>query len=191
MEAAEEPVNSTPPDSVKQTETEQQQEPMEIEPAVTDEKPKAHAKKRDLVSYMSKEDQIDDDAIDDYDYYRDSREASDEEDESSKDNKDSPDVKPDSVIAEEGAAETQDDEQGASANAEGKRTSILPLPASAPVSAEAQRIVDKMFESKSKRHLDVNKYIQSNKSFRNPSIYEKLIEYCDLDELGTNYPKVC
>lgn len=39
-----------------------------------------------------------------------------------------------------------------------------------------------------KLHLDMNKIIQSRKDFRNPSIYEKLIQFCNLNELGTNYP---
>ena len=30
--------------------------------------------------------------------------------------------------------------------------------------------------------------IQDKKEFRNPSIYEKLIEYCDINEFGTNFP---
>lgn len=36
--------------------------------------------------------------------------------------------------------------------------------------------------------LDMNKEIQSRKAFRNPSIYEKLIDFCNLNEFGTNYP---
>ncbi|EEB15663.1 SAP30-binding protein, putative [Pediculus humanus corporis] len=36
--------------------------------------------------------------------------------------------------------------------------------------------------------LDMNNMIQSRKDFRNPSIYEKLIQFCGLNELGTNYP---
>lgn len=36
--------------------------------------------------------------------------------------------------------------------------------------------------------LDMNKIIQQKKNFRNPSIYEKLIQYCNINELGTNYP---
>ena len=36
--------------------------------------------------------------------------------------------------------------------------------------------------------MDTNKIIQERKEFRNPSIYEKLIQYCDINELGTNYP---
>ena len=35
--------------------------------------------------------------------------------------------------------------------------------------------------------LDMNKIIQERKEFRNPSIYEKLIQFCELNELGTNY----
>lgn len=37
----------------------------------------------------------------------------------------------------------------------------------------------------------MNYIIQRKKEFRNPSIYEKLIQFCAIDELGTNYPKVC
>lgn len=41
---------------------------------------------------------------------------------------------------------------------------------------------------KMKSGMDMNKLIQERKEFRNPSIYEKLIQYCDINELGTNYP---
>lgn len=36
--------------------------------------------------------------------------------------------------------------------------------------------------------FDLNQYIQEKKEFRNPSIYDKLIQFCDLNELGTNFP---
>uniref|UniRef100_A0A8C7XQY9 SAP30 binding protein n=1 Tax=Oryzias sinensis TaxID=183150 RepID=A0A8C7XQY9_9TELE len=36
---------------------------------------------------------------------------------------------------------------------------------------------------------DTNSHIQKKKEFRNPSIYEKLIQFCAIDELGMNYPK--
>ncbi|CAH8529709.1 unnamed protein product [Heterobilharzia americana] len=35
---------------------------------------------------------------------------------------------------------------------------------------------------------DPNRAIQDNKSFRNPSIYEKLIDFLKIDEKGTNFP---
>lgn len=40
-----------------------------------------------------------------------------------------------------------------------------------------------------KEGMDMNYMIQRKKEFRNPSIYEKLIQFCAIDELGTNYPK--
>jgi len=36
--------------------------------------------------------------------------------------------------------------------------------------------------------MDMNTMIQRRKDFRNPSIYEKLILYCNINELGSNYP---
>ncbi|TPP39738.1 SAP30-binding protein [Fasciola gigantica] len=37
---------------------------------------------------------------------------------------------------------------------------------------------------------DPNRAIQDNKAFRNPSIYEKLISFLNIDEKGTNFPQV-
>lgn len=37
---------------------------------------------------------------------------------------------------------------------------------------------------------DYNVMIQNNKEFRNPGIYEKLIDLLQLDEMGSNYPLV-
>lgn len=53
-----------------------------------------------------------------------------------------------------------------------------------------QDVQDKITNTydKMKGGMDMNKMIQERKEFRNPSIYEKLIQYCDIDELGTNYP---
>ena len=41
-----------------------------------------------------------------------------------------------------------------------------------------------------KGKTDYNKIIQNKKEFRNPSIYEKLIDHLGLDEMGSNYPLV-
>ncbi|XP_030849282.1 SAP30-binding protein [Strongylocentrotus purpuratus] len=40
-----------------------------------------------------------------------------------------------------------------------------------------------------KKNLNLNQIIQRRKDFRNPSIYEKMINFLGVDELGTNYPK--
>lgn len=42
--------------------------------------------------------------------------------------------------------------------------------------------------AKMRAGMDMNRLIQDRKEFRNPSIYEKLIQFCDINELGTNYP---
>ncbi|NWH76376.1 S30BP protein, partial [Piaya cayana] len=49
--------------------------------------------------------------------------------------------------------------------------------------------IQKLYERKIKEGMDMNYIIQRKKEFRNPSIYEKLIQFCSIDELGTNYPK--
>lgn len=38
--------------------------------------------------------------------------------------------------------------------------------------------------------MNIDATIRSNKSFRNPSIYEKLLSHLGVDEKGTNYPPV-
>lgn len=53
---------------------------------------------------------------------------------------------------------------------------------------DLQEKITKMHERMKANSLDMNKLIQERKEFRNPSIYEKLIQFCDIDELGTNYP---
>lgn len=52
---------------------------------------------------------------------------------------------------------------------------------------ELQDKITKMYEKMRTNNMDMNKLIQDRKEFRNPSIYEKLIQYCNIDELGTNY----
>nr|XP_023013812.1 SAP30-binding protein [Leptinotarsa decemlineata]ATP16147.1 putative SAP30-binding protein [Leptinotarsa decemlineata] len=55
-------------------------------------------------------------------------------------------------------------------------------------SIELQDKITKFYEKMQNEQLDMNSVIQKRKDFRNPSIYEKLIQFCDLNELGTNYP---
>ncbi|XP_066500095.1 SAP30-binding protein isoform X2 [Hoplias malabaricus] len=56
-------------------------------------------------------------------------------------------------------------------------------------SSHLQEKIYKLYERKLHGDFDTNNHIQKKKEFRNPSIYEKLIQYCSIDELGTNYPK--
>lgn len=56
-------------------------------------------------------------------------------------------------------------------------------------SPRLQKSIDDLYKRKVERGFDMNAYIQKKKSFRNPSIYEKLIEFCGIDEHGTNFPK--
>ncbi|NWS80400.1 S30BP protein, partial [Toxostoma redivivum] len=56
-------------------------------------------------------------------------------------------------------------------------------------SNQLQDKIEKLYESKMKEGMDMNYIIQKKKAFRNPSIYEKLIQFCSIDEFGTNYPK--
>ncbi|XP_023692608.1 SAP30-binding protein isoform X1 [Paramormyrops kingsleyae] len=56
-------------------------------------------------------------------------------------------------------------------------------------SSHLQEKIQKLYERKLHGDFDTNRHIQNKKEFRNPSIYEKLIQFCGIDELGTNYPK--
>lgn len=53
---------------------------------------------------------------------------------------------------------------------------------------ELQETIAKFYSRMQNEGLDMNKIIQDKKNFRNPSIYEKLIQFCDINELDTNYP---
>lgn len=51
-----------------------------------------------------------------------------------------------------------------------------------------QENIARLYEKK-KQGYDMNAVIQNKKAFRNPSIYDKLIDFCEIDEHGTNFPK--
>ncbi|XP_043277252.1 SAP30-binding protein [Venturia canescens] len=53
--------------------------------------------------------------------------------------------------------------------------------------AELQDKISNLYK-KMESGLDMNLHIQQRKEFRNPSIYEKLIQFCSINEMGTNYP---
>jgi hypothetical protein len=54
----------------------------------------------------------------------------------------------------------------------------------------SQQLIDKIarLHKLMQEGRDMNAIIQQKKSFRNPSIYEKLIAYCEIDEFGSNFP---
>lgn len=59
-------------------------------------------------------------------------------------------------------------------------------PGQCPV--ELQDKIARLYRKMESGGLDMNMLIQQRKEFRNPSIYEKLIQFCSINELGTNYP---
>ncbi|NXB24771.1 S30BP protein, partial [Rhagologus leucostigma] len=65
---------------------------------------------------------------------------------------------------------------------------ILPEPPGR-CSNQLQDKIQKLCEMKMKEGMDMNYKIQRKKEFHNPSLYEKMIQFCSIDEIGTNYPK--
>jgi len=54
-------------------------------------------------------------------------------------------------------------------------------------SKQLQEKIAEQYERYLREGIDYNKFIQKKKDFKNPSIYEKLIEYSGIYEFGTNY----
>ncbi|XP_008551494.2 SAP30-binding protein [Microplitis demolitor] len=65
---------------------------------------------------------------------------------------------------------------------------IIPPAPSAQYPPNLQEKFNHYFKLAECGNLDMNEVIQKRKSFKNPSIYNKLIQHCNIDELGTNYP---
>lgn len=65
--------------------------------------------------------------------------------------------------------------------------SLPPEPKSKPLPELTEKI-KQLYEKMETNNMDMNRIIQQRKEFRNPSIYEKLIQFCDINEFGTNYP---
>lgn len=64
---------------------------------------------------------------------------------------------------------------------------IPPEPAGRCSRSLQEKIANYYINSKQEGH-NLSQAIQQRKDFRNPSIYEKLIEFCQINEKGTNYP---
>lgn len=65
----------------------------------------------------------------------------------------------------------------------------LPAEPEGRCSRALQEKIERMLEKKHRGKLSLNEHVQRKKDFRNPSIYEKLVHYCKIDEYGTNYPR--
>ncbi|XP_055845099.1 SAP30-binding protein-like, partial [Episyrphus balteatus] len=65
--------------------------------------------------------------------------------------------------------------------------SLPPEPKGKPTPELTEKIRH-LYEKMEDSNMDMNRIIQERKDFRNPSIYEKLISFCDINEFGTNYP---
>ncbi|KAI9306941.1 HCNGP-like protein-domain-containing protein [Cunninghamella echinulata] len=64
---------------------------------------------------------------------------------------------------------------------------ILPEPNTA-CDSERQEKIEHFLSLRKSGHC-LNEHLQRNKSFRNPRIYAKLVEFVDIDEIGSNFPK--
>jgi len=64
----------------------------------------------------------------------------------------------------------------------------IPPEPSGQCPVELQDKIARLYRKMESGGLDMNMLIQQRKEFRNPSIYEKLIQFCSINELGTNYP---
>lgn len=64
----------------------------------------------------------------------------------------------------------------------------IPPPTKRRCPEDLQRRIELYYE-KVRHGSDLNKSIQMRKDLRNPSIYEKMISYCSINEMATNYPE--
>lgn len=64
----------------------------------------------------------------------------------------------------------------------------IPPPTKRRCPEELQRRIE-IYYDKVRQGSDLNKTIQMRKDLRNPSIYEKMISYCSINEMATNYPE--
>jgi len=65
---------------------------------------------------------------------------------------------------------------------------LLPPEPTGKCSTELQEKITRQYENMLPKRIDMNFSIQQRKQFRNPSIYEKLIDHLEIEEIGTNYP---
>lgn len=66
------------------------------------------------------------------------------------------------------------------------RVNLPPIPPGHCKPVLQAKIVQLLHKRK-QRNIGLNKSVQNRKDFRNPSIYDKLVSFLGLDELGSNY----
>lgn len=69
------------------------------------------------------------------------------------------------------------------------RDVVLPPEPAAKCSKSIQSKIISLLQKKTDSGIDLTSSLQQRKDLRNPSIYEKLVHFCNLDEFGTNYPE--
>lgn len=82
----------------------------------------------------------------------------------------------------------EDDEVSATTQRDRDLGIALPPPPPGKASQQLQDNVTRYVNNVRRGNKDYDIIIQNKKEFRNPSIYEKLIDLLDLDEMGSNYP---
>jgi hypothetical protein len=96
--------------------------------------------------------------------------------------------------SEEEEQDTREQEEGSEDNKdkyekfEKKYGYKLPPEPTSKLNPELQDKITSLYKKINDSGFDLNKYIQDKKTFRNPSIYEKLIQFCGINELSTNFP---
>ena len=62
-----------------------------------------------------------------------------------------------------------------------------PKPPPPSKTSDLSRLIESYWEKKQRLGIDVNQSLIRSKQFRNPNIYSKLIEFCGIDEIGSNF----
>lgn len=89
---------------------------------------------------------------------------------------------------DEGEAKEEESKEDKFSKYEKKYGFSLPPETKAKPDAKMQETITNICQKISKSNFDLNKYILADKKFRNPSIYDKLIQFLEINELGTNFP---
>eukprot|EP00037_Helgoeca_nana_P001771 m.29366 g.29366 ORF g.29366 m.29366 type:complete len:275 (+) comp12105_c0_seq1:157-981(+) len=69
----------------------------------------------------------------------------------------------------------------------GTQHGLLPSRPTAPPAADVMRRVERLFREK-RKGTNLNELIRTMRPYQNPSIYEKLIDMMEIDQIGSNCP---